>query len=119
MARPYKSRFLKSIDGEYNYKIARYNLTELREGPELNDFTATPDSGVEPLTVSFDVDFTDASKWAGPTEARIDTGDSVVIKDSEGDHDYEAVGEYVAIATVFDLVGRSISSSVAIEVTEA
>ena len=118
MAKIYNSRFLKSVDGERNYKLSRYDREDLRAPASIESFTATPDTGAEPLEVTFSVDYTEASKWAGSTSVFIHTDDAVVIEGDEGTHEYAVADTYVAQAQALDGLGRVASADAEITVTE-
>lgn len=119
MAQVYRSRFLKSINGEHNYKITRYDRTDLRAGPSVGALDANETEGDAPLEVAFEVQgVIPASKWAGPTVTRIDTADGVIIEDDEGSHEYEDPGVYDARALVSDGVGRTVTTTTTIAVTD-
>lgn len=119
MAEMYKSRFLKSIDGEYNYKILRYDLTDLRKAPEVGNLSLSDTEGDAPLEVTLEVtDTIPATKWAGSTVVYIDTDDGNIIEDSEGVHEYETEGVFNPSAVAIDLLGRKSSVSEQITVTE-
>ncbi len=95
----------------------------INTAPMIASFTASPNSGQAPLTVTFTVSATDADN--DPLTCKVNFGDGAISPNfacaasSSIKHSYSAEGSYTAFVTVSDGRGGKDSASALITVTAA
>ncbi len=104
----------KDAGTDYDGFISKLDKNLSNSQPVINNFSASPKSGNQPLNVTFTWDVTDAE--GNPLTCEVDTGDGTIYSidnchtNTQQVHTYNNAGTYNAILTVKDNISNPVSS---------